>query len=121
MANLTGTNVNYNVNWTYGGDGSKKGGGYAALHGCQGDTVTFQFAGGPHNVVELDYSVARSEHPTLALSGLRCGNRCSCDATVFASTACAPVLNTVPACLSCTFQHHAAGGLSPTGDLWNAN
>lgn len=52
--------MNYNVNWTYGGDGSKHGGGYAALHGCQGDTVTFNFAGGVHNVVELDYSVAKS-------------------------------------------------------------
>ncbi len=61
MLQIAGSNVNYNVNWTYGGDGSKKGGGYAALHGCQGDTVTFNFAGGPHNVVELDYSVAKSE------------------------------------------------------------
>ena len=28
-----GVPVNYNVNWTYGGDGSKPGGGYAAIHG----------------------------------------------------------------------------------------
>ncbi len=67
--------MNYNVNWTYGGDGSKKGGGYAALHGCQGDTVTFNFAGGPHNVVELDYSVAKSER-----TAWLCVSRCPCNA-----------------------------------------
>ena len=54
---FAGTNVNYNVNWTYGGDHSKPNKGYAALHGCQGDTVTFNFAGGPHNVVLLAGSV----------------------------------------------------------------
>ena len=30
-----GTPVNYNVNWTYGGDGSKPNGGFAAIHGCR--------------------------------------------------------------------------------------
>ena len=57
IAVFAGTNVNYNVNWTYGGDHSKPNKGYAALHGCQGDTVTFNFAGGPHNVVLLAGSV----------------------------------------------------------------
>ena len=52
--------MNYNVNWTFGADGSAPNGGYAALHGCQDDTVTFHFAGGPHNVVLLD-SKAKSE------------------------------------------------------------
>ena len=28
-----GVPVNYNVNWTYGGDGSAPNGGFAALHG----------------------------------------------------------------------------------------
>jgi len=37
--------------------------GYAAVHACQGDTLTFQIQGGPHNLVE----VATGEPPGMHL------------------------------------------------------
>ena len=59
-----GVAVNYVVNWTYGGDTSRgtKYPGYAAIHGCENDTVTFRFLGGRHNVVQLS-ATATSERP----------------------------------------------------------